>query len=652
MKHTYLHVAFSAVFLCWMRSSFGWVWILLSLCFLYKWQKHCILISCIILVFLQCSLLYQPETQIAKQMVAQVVDIRSNYIVVQIERQKLLVYGMDDVSFDDIVEFQGSCSEINNLHNFHQFDFQQWCSKRHIQYACNVEQYQIREQSTSLRSRMYRYVESKDEEQRIWLKKTLYGIQEEEETLSYLVTSSGMHLSFLASILQSILGLWLSSPISALLSLLSIATLGSLFSFKDALLRILVFRCVSFIGVKYSVHDRLGISVLLLLCLAPYMADELSFILPFAFRLMGLFSHAQNNRRIQSWIILFPLQFYYFCEVDVLQVLLFPLLRILYAIPYVCAILYLLSSWSWIYVGAHACLAVATCFSNLHLSFYYGAGILFIGVWFAGAAAYITSTKKVYGYLLLLLFLYTQAAPYLRPYMEVQMIDVGQGDCTLISLPFHQGNILIDVAGNSMKNIPADVIVPALHARGIRRLDYVIITHDDFDHSGGLQQLQELMQVDHVLRDKQEELVIGDFRFAFLLSDTTYADINENSLITYIEAYDIEMLFMGDAGNIAEQQILKEYPYIETDILKVGHHGSHTASSPPFIHQLHPSLALVSCGANNRYGHPSPATITTLTQENVHVLDTPTQGAVSIKLTNFFRFYNTARAEFGIIKSR
>ena len=106
---------------------------------------------------------------------------------------------------------------------------------------------------------------------------------------------------------------------------------------------------------------------------------------------------------------------------------------------------------------------------------------------------------------------------------------------------------------------------------------------------------------------------------------------------------------MGDAGTQAEALLMTRYPSLKADILKGGHHGSKSASSRPFLHSLHPLLALISCGAHNFYGHPHQEVLDALQTANISIMDTPHTGAVSIKITNFFQIYKTAAGDFGVI---
>ena len=167
------------------------------------------------------------------------------------------------------------------------------------------------------------------------------------------------------------------------------------------------------------------------------------------------------------------------------------------------------------------------------------------------------------------------------------MIDVGQGDCTLITLPFHQGAVMIDIMGSRYRNIPKEVVVPIVKAKGYQRLDALILTHDDFDHSGGKEELLKELNVTRIIDHKDKAEPIKGLPLVFLLRDYKGKDSNDNSIVTYMQTDQLKALFMGDAGTEAEAALLQRYD-LAVDVLKVGHHGSDTSSSLSFLHELQP----------------------------------------------------------------
>lgn len=228
------------------------------------------------------------------------------------------------------------------------------------------------------------------------------------------------------------------------------------------------------------------------------------------------------------------------------------------------------------------------------------------------------------------------------------MIDVGQGDCTLITLPFHQGAFMIDIMGSRYRNIPREVVVPIVKAKGYQRLDALILTHDDFDHSGGRDELLKELEVTRIIDRKKKAEPIEGLPLTFLLRDYEGKDTNDNSIVTYMQTDQLKVLFMGDASVEAEEALLQRYK-LTVDVLKVAHHGSDTSSSLSFLHELQPQLALISAGRNNRYHHPSTAVMQRLKQEDIHTLVSAQDGAVSIRFSRYFSYYVSAERTAGIL---
>jgi competence protein ComEC len=107
-------------------------------------------------------------------------------------------------------------------------------------------------------------------------------------------------------------------------------------------------------------------------------------------------------------------------------------------------------------------------------------------------------------------------------------------------------------------------------------------------------------------------------------------DVNENSIVTMLHYGDFRELFMGDAGESSEARLLASGADLRADVLKVGHHGSQHASTPPFINAVHPQAAIISVGRHNTLGHPGPITLATLERARATIYRTDQCGAVMI----------------------
>lgn len=225
--------------------------------------------------------------------------------------------------------------------------------------------------------------------------------------------------------------------------------------------------------------------------------------------------------------------------------------------------------------------------------------------------------------------------------LYINFIDVGQGDSTLITTQFNK-KILIDGGGSefgSTFDVGEKTLLPYLLKKKIHKLDYVIISHFDSDHVGGILTILEELNVKQVLIPKQVEYSENYNKFLDIIKKrnikvkivgegntinidkNTYLDIlwpeekqitdnvlNNNSLIVRLCYKNFKMLFTGDIEAIAEQRLLQKYENTEkltADILKVAHHGSKSSSIAEFLEKVNPRIALIGVGKNNKFGHPN-----------------------------------------------
>lgn len=577
-------------------------------------------------------------------------ELKSNYIICDNGEQRVVVYGADDVSFDDVMEVKGSYERIDTVHNIQSFSFSNWLARRDIYYQINAKEVKLLKEGTSLRHRLYTKINNqKDIKQKTWIRAMLFGIHEDD--VSFFVTSSGMHISFVFMMIEKILLRYVTKGQARFLTILGIGMCGYVSVFSASLLRVLCFRIIAYVCDGWTQDDALGASMVLVLVLFPYMVYELAFLLPVGFRLIHLFSTQRKKRWVTSFVVLIPIQFVFFHTCNPIQILWFKYIRIIYALLYVSCWVLVVSPISFLFHLSMMLYRSMVNIEQIGISLYFTPTFWWILLWVYYVIQYMTYQNHALRWLCLLL-VYAPFSSYLNPFGEISVLDVGQGNCTFIVLPFHQGTMLIDVMGSLYKNIPEDIIVPALKSRGIHSLDKVIITHQDYDHSGGLDALKKVIPIKEIIEHKQERTMLGPLTIALPLSDYEGIDENENSIITYLEVFGVNVLFMGDAGYVSEQAFLSQYPKLKVDVLQVGHHGSKTSSSLAFLHSIQPRLALISAGRNNRYGHPHQETLDRIHQENIYPLMTSRSGEISIKFSKYFTFYRTADNEFGIIETR
>lgn len=235
--------------------------------------------------------------------------------------------------------------------------------------------------------------------------------------------------------------------------------------------------------------------------------------------------------------------------------------------------------------------------------------------------------------------------------LQVHFIDVGQGDATLITYKGHA--MLIDGGDNSK----GTAIQYYLKEQGIEVLDYVVATHPDADHIGGLDVILYKFHCENVLmptvsKDTQsyedmmlsidekgyevkhpysgEEFYMEDIKFTVLSpeSNRDYEDVNDYSIVLLMEYKDIEVVFAGDAGIDIMNDILKNHKDIEADVYKVAHHGSNDSLNEAFLEELGPLYSVISCGVDNDYGHPHDEVLDYMKENDISVYRTDENGDI------------------------
>lgn len=238
--------------------------------------------------------------------------------------------------------------------------------------------------------------------------------------------------------------------------------------------------------------------------------------------------------------------------------------------------------------------------------------------------------------------------------MSVHFIDVGQGDSILIKAP-NGKTMLIDGGVKSA----GKTVVDYLRTQGVTKLDYVVATHPDADHIGGLIAVLNSISIKefidsgkvHTSQTYEEMLtLINDKNIRYTVpkagdtlaldptvlvdvvaSDENASDNNEASIVLRVAYQNISFLLMGDAGHAIEEQLIQDGVDVEATILKAGHHGSNTSSSLPFIQAVCPLATILSYGQDNKYGHPHAEVVDAVTQVGSEIYGTAESGMIVVK---------------------
>lgn len=565
----------------------------------------------------------KPESNIYE-----ITEIKSNYCIASQGEIKVIAYGLNDIHLGDVYKLKGSIQEVDGVSNFHCFSFSDWAKRHQYHYSIQVKESTLIHHGKKLSHHLFETVQTKEEPYKSFLFMMLYGIHQDE--VSYLMISTGMHLSFLCGLLK-----WLfkRKRIGDIFCISFLSSIAWITQPSASLWRMFSFSICRFVFYEESTKVRLGISMMITLFLMPYMYCEMSFVLPVGFSLLSSFCIERYPRWIQTIFIMFPIQLIYYHRCSFIQIFSFRILRIFYVFLYVYAwgLLVLPIQFLYPFIDRTMMLLESISFESDALI---GSIPTIMLLWYIEALLAMfksKSFKNIGIYLLCCITIIFQSKWF--PFTRVLTLDVGQGDCSVIIEPFAKRVIMIDIMGSLYKNIPEDIVVERLYALGIRKIDLLVLTHEDYDHSGGYEELREYIDVKQVISTKAQAKAYNDSNIKFLLLNYQGKDENDNSIITYYESHLTSFLFMGDLGVTGEKELLTQYPLLKTDVLKVGHHGSRTSSSKAFIHRIQPQLALISAGRNNHYQHPHQDVLFILQNENVALHITKQHGEGDLYIT-------------------
>ena len=233
--------------------------------------------------------------------------------------------------------------------------------------------------------------------------------------------------------------------------------------------------------------------------------------------------------------------------------------------------------------------------------------------------------------------------------MAVHFLDVGQGNAILVQSGGQ--NLLYD--GGDQNH--ADEVVSYLQQQNVQTIDYMISSHYDEDHLGGLIPCLNTFEVSNVLGSDYvhtsnlfntfmntatanaiivqypsvgDTFDFGTGSFTVLAPSGISQNSNDNSLVIKLENGSNSFIFTGDAEETSEQDMISTGMNLDCDVLSIGHHGSASSTTWDFLEATSPSYAVISCGVNNQYNHPSAETMGRLSDMEIPVFRTDKQGTI------------------------
>ena len=505
--------------------------------------------------------------------------------------------------------------------------------------------------------------------------------------VSHLFAISGMHVIFIIKILEAIMNKIIKKEeIKYTIIFLILFFYSFVASFSISIIRAVLMFIIGKICklLKYKIKpiETFIFTLCISLIINPYNIYNISFKYSFMVSLfLIIFSDLINKRKtyigklfmtsLIAFLASIPIQINTFFSINILSIIFN-----IFFVPFftfiffpITIIVFIFPCFSYFYsILINILETISMVLSNIKFGTITLCHInIFIIIWYYFIILiFLKKSNYLYGFILVMtIFIHTNIN-YLNKYIRVSVLDVGQGDSILISLNYNKGNILIDTGGKvsyveeewkqrKKYSIAENTIIPYLKSLGIKKINYLVLTHGDYDHMGEAINLINNYQIDGVIfncgeyNDLENELIelldknninysscinklnVNDYDLKFL-NTKEYDNENDNSSVLYFNYKKFKFLFMGDAGKIREKDILEKYNLKNITFLKVGHHGSNTSSSKEFINEIAPKYSLISVGRNNRYGHPKSEVLDNLLQSNIYRTDL--NGGIEIKINN------------------
>ena len=642
---------------------------------------YCLLIATILYVGIKVKIGYTSKINVNEDFTGIVTTIvkKENSFKLTIKgKEKLIVYisNIENIELGDKVVVKGEYTLPKKATIPNNFDYQKYLYNNHIFYIMYAKELKIIKKNQNITFNIKKYILDKTSNytNNGYLNAFIIGDKTDLEFyetyqnngISHLFALSGMHISMLSLIIYKLVNKFKHKHLIVIMFLLFYITLTN---FSASILRTIIF----FIILKLNKKLDLNISTknTLLITLSIIMIYNPLIVFDIGFQYSGLVTfglivstkyYKKNyfyNLFITSFIALLfsvPITLYNNYELNLLSIL-----NNLINVPLITFVIYPLSLLTFLLKFLepiyNLTINLLEFINNISRIFSLNiivpkVHIIFYLIYYLLIYLYIESNNKKYILIACLYLLSFKLKPFIDRNNYVYYLDVGQGDSSLII--YNDIVVMNDTGGTSNYNVSSGCI-KLMKSLGYSHIDYLILTHGDFDHMGDSIYLINNYKVKNVvlnndsfneletnlikeLKNKKikyyqnvEKIPISN-NIITILNTEEYDNENDNSNVIYIELNNYNFMFMGDAGVDKEKDILERYNISNIDVLKVGHHGSKTSSSKSFINKIKPKYSIISVGKNNRYGHPNKEVLNNLDHSKIYRTDE--DGSIMFKIKN------------------
>lgn len=565
----------------------------------------------------------------------------------------------------DLLKVDGEFTDYNFTTYECQFDFNKYLENNFIYKQIKIEKVKPVFYSI-LRIRKLSFIflnQYSNSEVKSFLAKLIFNISLNQDysshifqnNLNYYLSLSSFHIVFLLEVIKKLLNVKLSNKKTDLIILILNFFLFVLSNYKISIFRLWIFRIITFFN-KYKLEEKIqrvnqiGLAFLITGIIFPSSLSFDSFLFSFPLYFLIYYAYESSlffskSSRKYFYMVLINLYFIalnlYINQNGSVFSLLFGLLLG----PYILLIYFLVVLSLFLPIKAlvsflsQGMIKLVYGFDFINLRIYTDHfNLFFVLIFFLIIIniLYLIETgrlkKIIPQFISLGIVILISLIPFNNLYEKsVYFINVGQGDSILIK--DQNTNFLVDTGGINNNDLALNTLIPFFLKHQVYKIDYLFLTHNDFDHIGASESLIKNFKVKNVIKDSFSSLELENIKIENLNHYYSLFDNdNDKSLVLHIKFENTYFLLMGDASTKVENMIVKDYPDLKVDYLKIGHHGSSSSTSETFIKQYHPKKAIISVGAKNIYHHPNQKVISLLNQYHIEILRTDELGTIKVKV--------------------
>lgn len=591
-----------------------------------------------------------------------VVEAKENYFLFQSHYEKYYVYEKENSrEVGDFLVIKDEPSDLKVVTYESQFDFKSYLSSKGVHRELQATSLEVKF-NNPLRVKSFRnqFLNKFDDNCQTLIDAFLFNnkdysseliLKADQLNIIFLLSMSGIYLQIIMSALEKLLSLKLNKKWAKLIPLIAVIPYLILSFPRIGVIRVTVFKLVNysntfFLKRKYSPLSTFSFSSILFLLIDYHLAFNVGFLVGCSLTfLIFILSYCLNHLKKAKRRIITPILIYLFLlPVSTFssgELHLFTLIFQTILIPF-----------NFVFVlGATLCLLmiplytplnyyasflsiVINAFTKADLKIPFGDfGIVFVAIYYFlfFFIIYLYEAKRIKHIKIAICFvssmLLFMVVPIKNFFLDaVYFINVGQGDSILIQN--HNNVVLIDTGGNLKFDMAKETLIPFMNKRQINHIDALITTHDDYDHSGAKDSLMQNFKVYKYLSKREQfPYSIGNIKLTNI-NNYSSGDKNAESLVLQMDFINKKWLFMGDASIETEKYIISQNINIDSDIIKIGHHGSNTSTCDELLDKASPYEVVISVGEKNSYHHPSKSVIDKLEKRNIKIRRTDKEGTI------------------------